>query len=147
MGCNGLKLIFMNKDTRGTIDFGDNRTRESLLTCLPVLLNLWELYIYGGSWSKIGSSCHSVNHFHIVWSTFTSIQIFSLFPPYDLSTTPAPVLLGAYFNTPSILFNTSDSVTVLWLAATLARTSTNERKWFLKKKKKSFKTKCNCRRL
>ena len=147
MGCNGLKLIFMNKDTRGTIDFGDNRIRESLLTCLPVLLYLWELHIYGGSWSKIGSSCHSVNHFHIVWSTFTSIQIFSLFPPYDLSTTPAPVLLGAYFNTPSILFNTSDSVTVLWLAATLARTSTNERKWFLKKKKKSFKTKCNCRRL
>ena len=73
-----------------------------------------------------------MNHFHIVWSIFTSIQIFSLIHCY-LSTTPAPILSWAYFNTPAILFNTSDSVAVLWLAATLARI--NKRKWSLKKEK------------
>ena len=75
---------------------------------------------------------HSVNHFHIVGSIFTSIQIFSLIHCY-LSTTPAPILSWAYFNTPAILFNRSDSVAVLWLAATLARI--NKRKWSLKKEK------------
>ena len=73
-----------------------------------------------------------MNHFHIVWSIFTSIQIFSLIHCY-LSTTPAPILSWAYFNTPAILFNRSDSVAVLWLAATLARI--NKRKWSLKKEK------------
>ena len=67
-----------------------------------------------------------------MWSIFTSIQIFSLIHCY-LSTTPAPILSWAYFNTPAILFNTSDSVAVLWLAATLARI--NKRKWSLKKEK------------
>ena len=38
----------MNKDTRGTIDFCENRLKENLPTCLPVLLHLRELYIYGG---------------------------------------------------------------------------------------------------
>ena len=61
-----------------------------------------------------------MNHFHIVWSIFTSIQIFSLIHCY-LSTTPAPILSWAYFNTPAILFNKSDSVAVL-----------NKRKWSLK---------------
>ena len=41
-----------------------------------------------------------MNHFHIVWSIFTSIQIFSLIHSYHLSTTPATILSGAYFNTP-----------------------------------------------
>ena len=77
-----------------------------------------------------------MNHFHIVWSIFTSIQIFSLIHCY-LSTTPAPILSWAYFNTPAILFNTSDSVAVLWLAATLARI--NKRKWSLKKRKNQAK--------
>ena len=67
-----------------------------------------------------------------MWSIFTSIQIFSLIHCY-LSTTPAPILSWAYFNTPAILFNRSDSVAVLWLAATLARI--NKRKWSLKKEK------------
>ena len=74
---------------------------------------------------------------------FTSIQIFSLIHRYHLSTTPAPILLGAYFNSPAILFNTFDSVAVLWLAATLARIN----KVIIKKNKKSSKTKCNFRRL
>ena len=77
-----------------------------------------------------------MNHFHIVWSIFTSIQIFSLIHCY-LSTTPAPILSWAYFNTPATLFNTSDSVAVLWLAATLVRI--NKRKWSLKKENVSFK--------
>ena len=72
-----------------------------------------------------------MNHFHIVWSIFTSIQIFSLIYCY-FSTTPALILPWAYFNTP-ILFNRSDLVAVLWLAATLARI--NKRKWSLKKEK------------
>ena len=75
---------------------------------------------------------HSVNHFHIVWFIFTSIQIFSLIYHYDLSSTPAPILSGAYLDTPAILFNTSDLVTVLWLA-TLARIY--KRKWSLKQRK------------
>ena len=37
----------MNKDTRGTIDCRENWLKESLFTCVPVLLYLWELYIYG----------------------------------------------------------------------------------------------------
>ena len=74
-----------------------------------------------------------MNHFHIVWSIFTSIQIFSLIHCYHLSTTLAPILSWAYFETPAILFNRSDSVAVLWLAATLARI--NKRKWSLKKEK------------
>ena len=119
----------MNKDTRGTIYFCGNRLKGNLL-------KLWELYIYGESWNKIGSRCHSVDHFHIVWSIFTSIQIFSLIHCY-LSTTPAPILSWAYFNTPEILFNRSDSVVVLWLAATLARIN----------KRNRAKLKCNCRRL
>ena len=86
-----------------------------------------------------------MNHFHIMSSIFRSIQIFSLIQCYHLFTTPAPILSWAYFNTPAILFNRSDSVAVLWLAATFARI--NKRKWSLKKKKKSSKTKCNCRRL
>ena len=49
MGYNGLKLIFINKDTRGSIDFCENGLKENLLTCLPVLLYLLELYVYGGS--------------------------------------------------------------------------------------------------
>ena len=78
-----------------------------------------------------------MNRFHIVWSILTSIQIFSLIHRYHLSTTPAPILSGAYFNTPAIFFNTSASVAVLWLAATLART--NKRKWSLKKWKNQAK--------
>ena len=66
-------------------------------------------------------------------SIFASIQIFSHIHCYHLSTTPEPILSWAYFNTPAILFNTSDSVAVLWLAATLARI--NKRKWSLKKEK------------
>ena len=73
-----------------------------------------------------------MNHFHIVWFIFTSIQIFSLIYHYDLSSIPAPILSGAYLDTPAILFNTSDLVTVLWLA-TLARIY--KRKWSLKKRK------------
>ena len=73
-----------------------------------------------------------MNHFHIVWFIFTSIQIFSLIYHYDLSSTPAPILSGAYLDTLAILFNTSDLVTVLWLA-TLARIY--KRKWSLKKRK------------
>ena len=90
------------------------------------------VYLWG-KLEQIGSWCHSVNHFHIVWSIFTSIQIFSLIHYHYLSTTPAPILSWAYFNTPEILFNRSDSVVVLWLAATLARI--NKRKWSLKKEK------------
>ena len=60
----------------------------------------------------------------IMWSIFTSIQIFNLIHCYHLSTTPAPILSWAYFNTPAILFNRSDSVAVLWLATTLARINT-----------------------
>ena len=67
-----------------------------------------------------------MKHFHIVWLIITRIQIFSLIHRYHLSTTAVPVLSGRYFNTPADLFNTSDSVAVLWLAATLARI--NERK-------------------
>ena len=74
-----------------------------------------------------------MNHFHIVWFIFTSIQLFSFIHCFHLSTTPAPILSWAYFNTPAILFNRSDSVAVLWLAATLARI--NKRKWSLKKEK------------
>ena len=44
-------------------------------------------------------------------------------------------LSWAYFNAPTILFNRSDSVAVLWFAATLARI--NKRKWSLKKKDKT----------
>ena len=73
-----------------------------------------------------------MKHFHTVWFIFTSIQIFSLIHRYHLSTTPVPILSGAYFNTLANLFKTSDSVTVLWLVATLARM--NKRKWSLKKK-------------
>ena len=73
-----------------------------------------------------------MNHFHIVRSILTSIQIFSLIHCYH-PTIPAPILSWAYFNTPAILFNRSDSVAVLWLAATRARI--NKRKWSLKKKK------------
>ena len=62
-----------------------------------------------------------------MWSIFTSIQIFNRIHRYHLSTTPAPILSGAYFNTPAILFNTSALVAILWLAATLART--NKRQW------------------
>ena len=112
-----------------------NRLKENLLTCLPVLLNLWELHIYGGS--KIGSWCQSVNHFHIVLFIFTRIQIFSLIHCYQLSTNPAPILSWAYFNTPAILFNTSDSVAVIWLVAMLA--TINKRKWSLKEIKNQAK--------
>ena len=73
-----------------------------------------------------------MNHFHILWSIFTSIQIFSLIHCY-LFTTPAHILSWAYFNTPAILLNRSDSVAVLWLAATLARI--NKRNWSLKNEK------------
>ena len=73
----------------------------------------------------------------IMWSIFTGIQIFSLIHCYHLSTTPAPIFSWAYFNTPAILFNTSDSVVVLWLAATLARI--NKRKWSLKNRKTQAK--------
>ena len=79
------------------------------------------------------SWCHSVNHFHIVWSIFTSIQIFSLIHCYHLSTIPATILSWPYFNTLAALFNRSDLVAILWLAATLARI--NKRKWSLKKEK------------
>ena len=73
-----------------------------------------------------------MNHFHIVWSIFTSIQILSLIHCH-LSTAPARILSWAYFNTPAILLNRSDLVVVLWLAATFARI--NKRKWSLKKEK------------
>ena len=63
----------------------------------------------------------------IIWSIFTSIQIFSLIYCHHLSTTPATILSWGYFNTPAILFKTSYSVAVLWLTATLARI--NKRKW------------------
>ena len=92
------------------------------------------VYLWG-KLDQIGLWYHSVNHFHIVWSIFTSIQIFSLIHCY-LSTTPAPILSWAYFNTPAILFNRSDSVAVLWLAAKLARL--NKRKWSLKKVKQNL---------
>ena len=82
---------------------------------------------------KLDRGAISVSQFHIVWPIFTSIQIFSLINCFHLSTTPAPILPWAYFNTPAILFNSSDSVAVLWLAATLARI--NKRKWSLKKEK------------
>ena len=62
-----------------------------------------------------------------MWSIFTSIQIFSLIYCHHLSTTPATILSWGYFDTPAILFKTSDSVAVLWLTATLARI--NKRKW------------------
>ena len=52
--------------------------------------NLLYSYICGESSSKGGSWYHTVNHFHIVWSIFTSIQIFSLIHCY-LCTTPAPI--------------------------------------------------------
>ena len=73
-----------------------------------------------------------MNHFHIVWSIFTSIQILSLIHCH-LSTAPARILPWAYFNTPAILLNRSDLVAVLWLAATFARI--NKRKWSFKKEK------------
>ena len=73
----------------------------------------------------------------IMWSIFTSIQIFCLIHCYHLSTTPAPILSWAYFNTPAILFNRSESVAVLWLAATLAKI--NKRKSLLKNRKKQSK--------
>ena len=69
----------------------------------------------------------------IMWSIFTIIQIFNLISYYHLSTTAAPIFSWGYFNTPAILFNTSDSVAILWLAATLARI--NKRKQSLKKEK------------
>ena len=81
----------------------------------------------------MGSWGHSVNYFHIVWSIFTSIQTFSLIHCYHLSTTSAPIFSWMYLNTPTILFNRSGSVVVLWLAATLARI--NKRKGSLKKEK------------
>ena len=68
----------------------------------------------------------------MVWSIFTRIEIFSLMYCY-LFTILAPILSWVYFNTPAILFSRSDSVVVLWLAATLARI--NKRKWSLKKEK------------
>ena len=114
----------MNKDNRGTIHFCENWLKGNLLY-------LWELNIYGESSSKIGSWCHSVNYFHIVWPIFTSIQIFSLIHCY-LCTTLAPILSWAYSNTPAILLNRSDSVAVLLLAAILARI--NKRKWSSLKK-------------
>ena len=82
--------------------------------------------------AKLDRGSISVNQFHILWLIFTSIQIFSLIHCY-LSTTPAPILSWAYFNTQAILFNRSDSVAVLSIAATLARI--NKRKWSLKKYK------------
>ena len=39
----------MNKDTRGIIDFCENRLKQNLLTWLLVLLYLSEFYIYGES--------------------------------------------------------------------------------------------------
>ena len=62
-----------------------------------------------------------------MWSIFTSIQISSLIYCHHLCTTPATILSWGYFDTPAILFKTSDSVAVLWLTATLARI--NKRKW------------------
>ena len=55
-----------------------------------------------------------MNHFHMVWFIFPSIQIFSLIRCHHLSTNPAPILSWAYFNTPAILLNRSNSVVVLW---------------------------------
>ena len=129
--------IFMNRDTRATKDFCKNRLKENLLTCLLVLLYLWELYIYGERYSKIGSWCHNVNHFHIVWFIFTNIQIFSLIHRYHLYTTPAPIFSGVYVNIPEIFFNTSDLVVVLCLVTMLARI--NKRKRSLKKRKNQGK--------
>ena len=78
-----------------------------------------------------------MNHFYIEWSIFTSIQIFSLISSLSSFHDPSPISSGLYFNTPAILFNTSDSVTVLWLVATLAKI--NKRKWSLKKWKSQAK--------
>ena len=72
-----------------------------------------------------------------MWFIFTSIQIFSLIHLYHLFTNPAPILSGPYFNTPAVLFNTSDSVAILWLVAKL--TGKNKRKWSLKKRKNQTK--------
>ena len=76
-----------------------------------------------------------VKHFHIVWFIFTNIQKFNLIHHYHLSTTPAPILSGEYFNTSAILFNMSALVAVFWLVATLART----KKVTIKKKKNQAK--------
>ena len=70
-----------------------------------------------------------------MWFWFISIQIFSLVHRYHFSTTTAPILSGPYFNTPAVLFNTSELVAILWLAATLARI--NKKKWSLKKNRKN----------
>ena len=74
-----------------------------------------------------------MNYFHVVWSIFASIQLLRLIHCFHLSTTLAPILSWAYFNTPAILVNRADSVGVLWLAATLA--GINKREWSLKKEK------------
>ena len=97
----------------------------SLVNFFVLVLSLCKLIVQKKKESqrKIGLWCHSVNHFHIVWPIFASIQIFNLVHRYQLSTTPAPILSGAYFNSPATLFNKFVSVAVLWLAATLARTN------------------------
>ena len=82
-----------------------------------------------------------MNHFYIEWSIFTSIQIFSLISSLSSFHDPTPILSGFYFNTPATLFNPSDSVTVLWLVAMLARI--NKRKWSLKKWKNQAKLNAN----
>ena len=43
----------MNKNTRETIDFSENRLEGNLFTCLPVLFYLRELYICGGVRAKL----------------------------------------------------------------------------------------------
>ena len=50
--------------------------------------------------AKLDRGANSANHFYIVWSIFASIQIFSFIHRYHLSTAPATILPGAYFNTP-----------------------------------------------
>ena len=76
---------------------------------------------------------YRVVHIH----KYSNIQSYSLLSFHDPSTqTPS----WAYFDTPAILLSRSDSVGVLWLAATLARI--NKRKWSLKieKVKKNLNT-------
>ena len=120
----------MNKDTRGT-------------TVRLVKIGLKETYLLACQFYFTYASCIFMGKvraeldrgaiLYIIFkmcSIFTSIQIFSLIHCYHLSTTPAPIFSWAYFNTPAILFNTSDSVA----------------KVIIKKKKKLSETKCNCRR-
>ena len=111
-------------------DFCENRLKETYLLACQIYCTYESCIFIGEFRAKLDCGARVWTIF-IIWSIFTSIQIFSLIHCYHLPTTPAPILSWVYFNTPAILFNTSDSMAVLWLAATLARI--NERLWSLKK--------------